>query len=432
MTEILQVFTHLVLFIFLSSFPINKIITPNIYTQIDKSVFNVFFLNIIFFLTVLLFASFFHISLKLLFLIILFSYLFLFIFNINKIFCNIKKIKLELLIIFFIINLFYFFSISYNLKLGWDGLGWITKANNFYLGKNYFELSDIYAQYPQLGGYIWAFFWKNSFVDKEYVGRFYYTFLYFVSLFVLISSFKKIDFFKKIFFLFILLFFSYDNSLEGYQEYIIFSLLIFCGKLILLLKKYNKSIFLFIFLILVTCLLPWVKNEGYFYSILISFLFFLTKQNLQKKIFFICLVISNILLQIFFVKVLFKLDSALQFSISNQIYHLLTYNILFFSFIKKIFIIILYMFHGFFKYPLFLLNIFSFFLLVKHRDVLSEYKFFIYFLFFNIIFIFGIYILTPHDLIWHLQTSIKRLILQTSGFYFFIFIALYNKKAFRF
>ena len=42
------------------------------------------------------------------------------------------------------------------------------------------------------------------------------------------------------------------------------------------------------------------------------------------------------------------------------------------------------------------------------------------------LFIFGIYILTDADLVWHLQTSIKRLILQTSGFYLFISIWVIN------
>jgi hypothetical protein len=432
MTEIIQVFTHLILFIFLSSFPVNKIVTPSIYVQADKSLFNVFFLNIIFFLTILLFASFFHVNLKNLFIILIFFYLFLFFLNFSKIIYNIKKIKLELIAIFFLVNLFYFFNIAYNLKLGWDGLGWITKANNFYLGKNYFELSDVYAQYPQLGGYLWAFFWKNSFIDKEYLGRLYYAFLYFTSLFVLVSSFKNLEFLKKVIFLFLLLIFSYDSSLEGYQEYFIFSLLIFCGKLILLLNYNKDKIYLYIFLILATCLLPWIKNEGYFYSIFISFLFFLSKQDQQKKIIFISIVIFNILLQISFIKLIFKLDATLQFSLVNQVYDLLFNNIQLLSFAKKISIIMLYAFHGLLKYPIALLNVFSFILLIKYRNFLPEYKIFIYFLILNIFFIFSIYILTPHDLIWHLQTSIKRLILQTSGFYFFIFIALYNKKILKF
>ena len=89
-------------------------------------------------------------------------------------------------------------------------------------------------------------------------------------------------------------------------------------------------------------------------------------------------------------------------------------------------------FHGLFKYPLALLNIFSFVMLFAYRNIFLEYRIFIFFLLFNIFFIFGVYILTPYDLVWHLQTSIKRLILQTSGFYFFIFIALYNKKILKF
>lgn len=438
MTEIIQIIAQLFLFLFLSSFPVNKITTPSLYVEINNSIFNTFFLNIIFLFLILLISSLLSINLKLLFIIIVIFYLLLFFLNFKKNIIGIYKIKSELLPFFIIINLFFFFNISYNLQLGWDGLAtWINKANHFYLGRYYFELfssdTNSYPQYPHLGSFIWAFFWKNSFIESEYLGRLYYFFLYLTSLFVLISSFKNLNFYKKVFFLFILLIFSYDSTLEGYQEYIIFSLLIFCAKLILLLKHNTNKNYLLYFLISATCLLPWIKNEGYFYSVFISFLFFFSNFSKQKKFFFIILVLFNILLQVYFMKILFKLDNLLQFTILEKELYLFSFDYMtLFNLIKKIFTIIIYIFHGLLKYPLALLNIFSFVMLFVYRNIFLEYKFFIFFLLFNIFFIFGVYILTPYDLVWHLQTSIKRLILQTSGFYFFIFIALYNKRILKF
>ena len=53
------------------------------------------------------------------------------------------------------------------------------------------------------------------------------------------SSLKKIDEIKKIILISLLIFFSYDIELNGYQEYLIFSLLIIATRF--LLKITNKE-----------------------------------------------------------------------------------------------------------------------------------------------------------------------------------------------
>ena len=119
----------------------------------------------------------------------------------------------------------FFFNTAYNLEIGWDGLSiWIFKANNFYNGKNYADLffdKVPYIQYPHLGSYIWAFFWKNSFIQKEYLGRLFLDYLYLISLFVIANSLKKQSNFKKLIFIFCLMLFTFDynNTLSGYQDY---------------------------------------------------------------------------------------------------------------------------------------------------------------------------------------------------------------------
>ena len=47
-------------------------------------------------------------------------------------------------------------------------------------------------------------------------------------------------------------------------------------------------------------------------------------------------------------------------------------------------------------------------------------------MFLNIIFLFGIYIQTPHDLNFMLTSSMHRLLMQTSGFYILMVILCFN------
>ena len=92
---------------------------------------------------------------------------------------------------FVLINFALFVDVARDLQLNWDALTlWKLKANHFYVGNNYFDPTyypDTYfahPQYPHLGTYIWAFFWKNSVLDYEYLGRTFQIYLYVVSLFV--------------------------------------------------------------------------------------------------------------------------------------------------------------------------------------------------------------------------------------------------------
>jgi hypothetical protein len=63
---------------------------------------------------------------------------------------------------------------------------------------------------------------------------------------------------------------------------------------------------------------------------------------------------------------------------------------------------------------------------IKYKRISSQNKPFLVFFFIQLFFIFSIYTLSNQDLVWHLQTSIKRLVLQTSGFYLFISIWVIN------
>ena len=436
MNEIFFIAVQLILFLILSIFPLNKLTTPETYKNLENSSFNCIMINIVILLFIFLVFSFFNFNLikLLIFIIILYSPLFIIFLNkINKNFSS--KKNFDLFFFFIFINFIFFLNLAYNLEIGWDGLAtWIFKSNLFYNNKNYFDLFNeniTFKQYPHLGSYTWAFFWKNSFMDKEYFGRLFFKYIYLVSLFVIAISIKNISNFKKIIIVFclILLTQDYDNTLEGYQEYLLFSILVFAGKLIQIIvtkpqSQKNKFNILFFFLLLNTLLLPWIKNEGFFYSIFISLIFLFVKTRFLNKILFFLFSFCNLIYQTIIIKFIYKLDSIFQISLDSIFMFIFKIN--FFDFFSKIFYITLYFVHGILKYPIAIIYILSILYIVRFKKIAYAYKLFVIFFTLNILFIYGVYLLTPHDLIWHLQTTVKRLVLQTSGFYIFLTVMFIN------
>ena len=433
MTEIFFIITQLIIFLFITLFPVNNISTPFLYKTLGKSNFFCIPVNILILFFIFLICSFFSINLHYVFFFIFFTYLLIFFNFFFKIYNEIlSKENLSLKFFFIAINLFSFFDLAYNLEIGWDGLAiWLFKANNFYNGHSYFNLFDqeiIYKQYPHLGSYTWAFFWKNSLIEKEYFGRLFFQYIYVVSIFVIANSIKIFSNLKIIITIFCLILLSqdYDNTLQGYQDYLLFSLLIFAGKLIQTLISRNNSnnLLLNIFFLLSVLIIPWIKNEGVFYSIFLVILFFLLKTTYLMKFIFSFLVILNIGLHAFIIKFIYMLESLYQFSFNTILLFFKNFDVS--NLLIKISYIFLYLFHGFIKYPITILYLFGILYVINYKKITYQNKFFLAFFFMQFLFIFGIYILTNQDLVWHLQTSIKRLILQTSGFYLFITIWVIN------
>jgi len=432
MFEILQIFFQLLLFIFLTYFPINKFTLSRISFPYIQNNYNAFFINITFILNIFLFLSFFKINLKLVFFFIFIINFFLFAFNYSNIIKEIfLKKNFQLKLVFVFICLCFFFKTAANPDLGWDGLAnWLPKANNYYADNSFFEMP--HPQYPQLGSYIWAFFWKNTFIQKEYLGRLFLHYLYLVSIFIIASTLiEKSNFFKIIFIFLILLFTTdYDSKLSGYQDYLIFVLLIFCSKILLDINsrlEISKSVFFYTLLIMITILLPWVKNEGIFYSIFIAIVYlFITTTSLFKKIFFFLVIIINITIQVAFVKIILSVNQMLQipFTYDQIVKNIFNIHELFWRF----FYISFYLFRSSFQYPLILINFITIIISFKYLGKIKKIKIFYIFFVLNLIFIYGIYILTSAPLVWHLQTSLSRLMLQTSGFYSFLIFDLINKK----
>ena len=436
MIEILQIIFQLFLFIFLTSFPVNKYLFNK-----NSSIKNLSFLsslsvNSLFLMFLLLFFSFFKIDLIYIFYFIFFIYFILSF----KIFLN-KKRKMSNenwpLIIFFLFALVcVFFKTSYQFELGWDGFSWKEKANFFYNEGYLFDINEFtktYQNYPHLGTYIWAFFWKNSFLGYEYIGRLFYNYIYITSLFAIILNFQNLNNLKKIF-IFILLFScTYDDGLGGYQDYIIFSILtIFAAQLVS--HYFNKDNYLFYTVFLFSgILLPWIKAEGFFYSVFLIIIFFVYQLQFNKnknrnlKFLFSFLIVLSLLIRISVNNIILNENTLFQSNLSNFLSSDLNLNMIF----TKIYYILYYIINSFFKYPIWLFNSFGLLLSLYFLKNIKVLKVFLIFFILNFLFIFLIYFTTSANIVWYLSASLDRLVLQTSGFYFVIF-SLFNNRIIKF
>ena len=335
-----------------------------------------------------------------------------------------------------IILLFFSFvlsiSISSNLKLEWDGAAiWIYRTINFFSGNNFNNLSEIpgVISYPHLGSYIWAFFWKNSFVNAEYSGRIFYIFCFCLSILLIVGLLKN-KLLNKILLISVSLIISIDYYLfAGYQEYLIFSTLIFIFYFYFKYFNRKEKIFLVPIILFINAIL-WIKNEASFF-VLFFFLFIfvhhlISKNKIKKEIiligifFIFTLLIKNLIFYISFnelnagwygyeineIGVIFSIDYIFERTssiITNIVVALIKCKI----------------------YLIFFLTMLFF----SSKENLRVLLPFVFFLLLNLILIFFIYFLT-NDPNWrtYQATTIDRLLIQTSGVYLFPVYFILKKK----
>ncbi len=424
MIEILNIILQFTIFLILFSFPFclykekvflfsNSFVINGIYLRIS--------LNILIHINLLLIISFLNIRTEIYF------YLIIFLSIISNIlfFLSKKKIKVNLddlliLIAFTIITLGFFFITAIDLKLEWDGLNhWFPKALNFY---NFIEVQNLknlgFSEYPHLGPYIWAFFWKNSYLEYEYFGRLFYIFFYVTSLFCIIEKKFGKNFLLKIVILFLLSILSFDNFLfGGYQGYLIFSILIILSQIIYDQKLNQniktKSFIFYFFIIWIFHALIWFKDEGIFYYlfIIIPFIFF---TNTNKKYLLILISIFFVILQGVLQKYLIG-----NYGFQAEIMHdKLLDNFKPVIFYEKFLLISKYILISIIKYKLWIVNLFSLIILfLFYKKEFLRLKLWIYILIINILFIYAIYFHTPYDLEFLLKVTLDRIMFHTSGFY---------------
>ena len=251
--------------------------------------------------------------------------------------------------------------------MGWDAkYFYYNKALSFFEDNTFSNLKNInaYHFHPHFGSYLWAFFWKISFVKNEYFGRLFYLFIYCFSLLKIINYFNYDKKIKLIIYI-ILILLSFKYSLfSGLQEVLIFSFLILSS--IFLFEIYNnKNIFLnLIFLLLVCNIIFWIKIEAIFYVMFLIVLLNLNKINLQLR------TITKFL-----------------------IYYLI-------------------------KNYLLIISLISLFILRNDKRI----YFFKIFLLFNIIYLFSIYLFINKDAEYIVRTTMDRMLFAISGFYIFVIL----------
>ena len=431
MIELFAIFIHFFVFLVICSFPFNPKNLNNLFgtSKVSFNYIDCHALNIIILINILLISSFFNFQLNFIFSALLFISSIFLILRRNEILLLINRKNITKFIFFSVVTISIFISTAHSLKLEWDGFHWITKALVFFNNTEIQNLknSEMF-QYPHLGGYIWAFFWKNSILQLEYFGRLFYIYFYLISIFTVfnIANFKS-D--KLIFILiFSLIFLTYDPYLfAGYQEYLIFSTLAISARFIFAINFIQKIDYRKIFLILfIMSLLMWFKNEGIFYLLIFgTLLIFFSNNSITSKLMLFILILSIIYLQKFLQENIIEIYGMNpQYFNSQIINHLSNFKLLIFNSI----IITKHIFIASIKYPLWILIFFSFFLsdiFINNKKSFVKYLFFAFLL--NILFIYSIYLYTPITSELILSVTLDRIMFQTSGFYIPVLIFLLNK-----
>ena len=264
----------------------------------------------------------------------------------------------------------------------------------------------------------------------EYFGRLFFIFIFLVSIFTLNSKISnKYSSFEKILIIFILLFLSTNLFLfGGYQEYFIF-FIFFCFsnffiKYFLFRKKIKISFYPELLLISITNIMLWVKQEGFFYYIILNIIFLVhAKRNVLNKILYLILVIFLIAAFLYIKNMYF---GSLKFNadiINEETFKNFEIN----YFFSKVLIITKYFIITFFKYPIWILIFLSIIILHKNYHYFYRKKFILTYLISIFCFIYAIFLNEPTNLSYLVPLTLNRILFATSGFLIFINIELFNQ-----
>ncbi len=422
MIEILLIFLQLVFFLAIFSYPINIFNSKLIIKMNDVNIYFITSINVIIHFTIYLIVSLTKLNIEYFFYAeILTFFIFILLYK-NKIWDTVKKINVNdyrYFFIFILFNILFFLAIAIYPKLQWDGLAhWIFKAKIFYDGGNYFDFKNNipFAYYPHLGTFVWGYFWKNSLLDFEYIGRFIYPFLYLLSIFLIASCVfqNKEQLIKKILLTIFLITISVDFFLfGGYQEYLLFFLFSIMGFNIILYFVYpNNTIFLYLigFNLNLIC---WSKQEGFFYTIIIgmtlSIFSYRNIKNLSILLIFTILICTfSLLIKSYVIEAYFFNEKIINPEILKYLDIAILYN--------DLIIIIKHLVISAFKYPIILMEILLLLFFVKQiKTILDKYFYTLFFI--NILFVFSIYLQTSIDIEYLLPITLDRILLQTSSIY---------------
>jgi len=396
--------------------------------NINLNFFEIYSINIILVLNILLLFSFLKLNLNYIF----YAFSIIGFINFFYIYQNFDFKKKNLFLIFLLFVFLYSIKIASNPRLEWDAaVLWIFRTLNFYEGFNFWNLNNVHdgsLAYPHLGTYGWALIWKNSLINFEYTGRIFYIFIYLISIFLIINKFY-FGFVFSLIIAFTSTAMTFDHALfSGYQEPLMFALIIFIFALIYKVNNYNNLNIFHWMCVLNANLILWVRNEGMAFIFFILLILLIEKKITKKiKLFFILSFATIILIKF----------SIFSFYFSENIigwkgYQFINFNqILSFETFRRLLLLIFQLNIVFFKYPLyviFILLIFYIFFTKNYKYV--ELKYLIFF-FLNILMSISIYYLVA-DPKWyfHASVTLDRILYQSSGVYLIFILRFMQKKFF--
>ena len=428
MTEIIEILIQILFTLFIISFPITLLKTDSkskisAFSFIDK-----LSINLIFLINILFFASILNINSKYVLYLYVVSIIFLYFFNFRKF--NFKNIKLDyyfLVLLSFIILIS--IDIAHELYFAWDVQShWFLKALSFFQDQKLDNLKNFtFADYPHLGTYIWSFFWKFPLNDFEYLGRITYAFIYVLSIFSIMECLKA-HVYEKIIFAILLISLTYSYEIfSGSQDVLLFSLILITAKFAYYFfekKLVPNRLQLILILLGAANIICWIKNEGIFYALFLLFCIFITNNLILKNK--IALITGSLIIISLRIFIFNFYDTTLNTSFFE---FEKTLNFEFLLILEKIKIITFYLIIYFSQNPIYLLTIPVLIYITFKYPLKNITKFVIYFLILNFSFIYLTYLFMHSETELLAQFSIKRVIFQTSGFYFLAIIILINNYA---
>ena len=425
MIELFFIITQILFIIVIFSLPIFLIDEKYYLKQLKFNFIDKISINLIFFINVLFFASILNIKLDYIFFVYLFAIIILLLFNLKNVIFN--KIKVDYLFLTLVLFIFFIsIDIADQLNFAWDvKRNWIFKTLNFYQGQKIENLSQFNnTDYPHLGAFLWSFFWKFPHSTFEYLGRIVFVFIYLLSI-ISFSNCLKTEIFAKVIFSILLISLTYDYAIfSGLQDVLVFSAILFFARLsYLLFDKKNKSEKLSLILILlgIINMLCWFKNEGVFYSIFLLFSLLITcKFSKTDKLYLILGSTSIFSLRIFLFNYYsvdlnpdyFEMEKTVSFDINLILY--------------KIKIITYYIAIYLTQNPVYLITFSLLAYLLYKYSIIDVTSFVLYFLIFNLIFIYLTYMFKMTEVELLIKASMSRVIFQTSGLYFLIIVIYLN------
>jgi hypothetical protein len=424
MFEVLMILLYVPFLFIYFSFPVFFKIKNSFFYKIN--IFDILIINSIIHINLLLLLSFVFINSFYLFLIIfLISNLF-FILRIKNYFYLFQN-NLIIFSLFFFILICFFIKVAHDPILAWDGAHhWIMKAKVFFDGGYIKNIKGVIMDYyPHLGTYIWGFFWKNSYLQIEYFGRFLFVFFFIICFF---SCFYNLKFYPKLNkcgLIIALIYFSSDWQLfKGYQEYLLFFCFYVCSRIFIIFEKSNlikKNVLFYILLYgFTTNIFLWTKQEGFFHFIIINSVFLIhSKINFSYKFIYTSLILIFILI-FFLIKIYFFGSFHFHEDILKPS---LLENFNPTVFLTKLILITKYIFISFFKNPIWLIILLSIIFLLKIKNTRSYFKenfFIISFVFLEFCLIYAIFIIQSADLSSLLPLTLSRVMFPISGFLIFI------------